>query len=70
MLEWANILKQLEESVFSMTAPQILARSKIDREAALCLNNRGDAVGLKSGDAGEEKTDSSSCFSICFFCMI
>ena len=57
-----------------MTAPQILARSKIDREAAyceaaLCLNNRGNAAGIKFGAKihrilGEEKTDSSSCFSI------
>ena len=52
-----------------MTAPQILARSKIGSKAAycvaaLCLNNRGDAAGLKFGYAGEEKTDSSSCLSI------
>ena len=59
------ILKQLEESKeFSMTAPQILARSKIGHEAAYCLNNRGCAAGLKSGYAGEEKTDSSICLSI------
>ena len=60
---------KLKNQEFSMTAPQILARSKIGRdaaycEAALCLNNRGDAAGLKSEDAGEEKTDSSTCLGI------
>ena len=66
----------LKSRKFSMTAPQILARSKIGRdaaccEAALCLNNRGDAAELKSGAKnprwgilGEEKTDSSPCLSI------
>ena len=33
-------------------------------DAAPCLNNRGDAARLKSGAAGEKKTDSSSCLSI------
>ena len=28
------------------------------------MNNRGDAAGLKSGDAGEEKTDYSTCLGI------
>ena len=57
-----------------MTAPQILARSKIGSFAAYCgaapcLTNRNDAAGLKFGAKihrilGEEKTDSSICLSI------
>ena len=58
-----------------MTAPQILARSKIGREAAPCLNNRGDAAGLKSWAKihrilGEEKTDSSTCLSMLMHAMV